>query len=237
MLSAVASRPRAAWKRAAIGLAAAAAAAVVYVQISRPPAAVVMSVDGDVRVERGGREEALSAGQALAPASRLLTNAGHLDVALFDRARVSVGPEARLVVGQGFPAARLERGRAAFEVLPGKKEFRVETPAGDVVVVGTAFEIEIINRGEEGRQMSGRAKLGLGAVAVGAASIAALVHVSRGSVRVENQEGEVAVKTGQAVTLAAGEAPQVVESDDAKEREAAGRPPWPPLGWLWKTRN
>jgi len=202
------SKSRPGWKPFAVaGILAAAAGIALYVQSRREPPGVVTFVDGAVEVESRGGRSPLSDGSVLEATQRVLTTTGRVEMSLLKRARVSVGPGSVFAVGPGLPAARLERGRASFDVLPGKEQFRVDTPVGSIVVTGTAFEIEVLDIRPEDEDMQRKA-LGLGIAASAVIGIAAVVHVSRGAVRVETNDGNAPVRAGQQVTLIPGESPR-----------------------------
>jgi hypothetical protein len=166
---------------------------------------------GAVQIARDGATRAGRDGQRLRAADLVLTEAGTARLRLEGNATVWLDEGATLVVGRRPDAASVMRGRAAFDVSPGHGPFRVSTPAGEVAVTGTAFEIEVAPQAGHAPgevPMTRKMRGALGAAAVGAV---ALVHVTRGTVLVSG--------AGQSLPLGAGESAQLV-SGRAPERSA-----------------
>lgn len=145
--------------------------------------------------------------------------------------RVAMGPD-EVVVAPGIVArleretklqwsaaatgveARLEMGRARFDVEPGHP-LRVSTDAGVVRVTGTRFEMEMKAMSRNQAFMIGGATL--------AGTIALMVSVERGSVEVSNEHGVVPVAPGERAVSTDADAPRVVEPQrpDGDEDEQA----------------
>jgi hypothetical protein len=106
---------------------------------------------------------------------------------------------------------RVERGGA----------FVVRTPAGDVIVTGTCFRVEV-------HRMSSKHRLIIAAGAGALVAATAVVTVYEGGVRVGNAQGTIRVASGERAVLAAGEAPRVVGGEPHAESPAAERGPSPP---------
>jgi hypothetical protein len=206
--SLVAPRRRASRWALGLGLlgAAAAGAALVLLLRPAPPVGFVGEV-AEVEVEGAdGRRKQRSTGAGLRPGDRVRARQVPVRLRLGARAVATLerGAVVRLLGGPG--AAMVERGRARFEVTPGRDEFRVRTPVGDVVVLGTAFEVRVAGGESEG----------------GAAI--AFVSVSRGAVRAESGDWSTRVHAGESVTLMAGR-PPVVARQGAEPATAAAPPP------------
>lgn len=97
-------------------------------------------------------------------------------VHLEGHSEVLVGARSRLVF-IGPRTVKLELGRAYFDIHPGRKDFEVLTPNGEVMVLGTAFAVEV-----EARQTR--------------------VTVTRGVVQVSSQDQKAKVTSGRESVLA-----------------------------------
>ncbi|MEO8184996.1 MAG: FecR domain-containing protein, partial [Deltaproteobacteria bacterium] len=115
------------------------------------------------------------------------------------------------------------RGAVTYRVLPGAA-FRVQTPHGNVTVLGTEFRVVVADREEAaGEPMKKR-----WASAAAGATLGALLWVSvdRGSVRLSNHEQELVLRAGQAGAIGSDGIPRLeaaVPSAPADATQAGGR--------------
>jgi len=135
------------------------------------------------------------------------------DVIAAEPRRVSIGER---VVAQMSSGAHLrwsgdeawqDSGEVSYEVEPGSP-FRVRTPHGSVVVLGTVFRVVVAERGAaEGEAMQKHWAIAGG----GAATLGALLWVSveRGSVRLEQGSAALVVGAGQAGAIGADGVPHL----------------------------
>jgi uncharacterized small protein (DUF1192 family) len=166
-------------------------------------------VRGALDLTRGGATLAAGAGEALAVADVVRARNGAVRLRLDGEATVVLEEGGALSVGQRPAAAYLLRGRAAFDVVPGHGPFRVTTPAGEVSVTGTAFEIDVVPPGTEAMTMKRTTLARAGLAAAGVAGALALVHVTRGSVNVRSGGRTVALTAGQSAQMISDRAPEL----------------------------
>jgi hypothetical protein len=204
---------------------AAAAAALVWFWLTTSAAALVEHATPGAQVARAGHLQPARSGLRLAAGDRVRVAEGNVRLRLGNRASVSLEHGGELVVSPPRAAARLESGRGSFEVDPGRGEFRIETPVGAVVVTGTAFEIQILKSAgpppatrddKPESDMTNKKLVSIGAGAV-AATVAVVVHVSRGGVEVQTRDGSASVGKDQTVALIPGTtpSPRALESPGA----------------------
>lgn len=147
------------------------------------------------------------------------------DVIAAEPRRVSIGER---VVAQMSSGAHLrwvgdevwqDRGEVSYDVVPGAP-FRVATPYGSVVVLGTVFRVVVAERGAaEGEGMQKHWAMAGGA----AASVGALLWVSveRGRVRLEQGGTELLLAAGQAGAIGADGIPHLESSAPHARAEVA----------------
>jgi ferric-dicitrate binding protein FerR (iron transport regulator) len=108
---------------------------------------------------------------------------------LFPRSRARVAPR----------GLTLDAGDAAFQVSPGREPFIVRTPAADVTVLGTEFQVHLIGDDEMNRK----------SIAAGS-GVLLTVAVVTGIVRVSNDRGEVLLRAEESAAARTGEGPRRV---------------------------
>jgi ferric-dicitrate binding protein FerR (iron transport regulator) len=84
-------------------------------------------------------------------------------------------------------AVGLDRGGGNFKVLPGPRQFRVETALGSVTVLGTEFSVKLDTKAKLDRKRSGNEKPSRGSEKPGRGRATLTVAVVEGSVKVECQ--------------------------------------------------
>ncbi|HEV3029053.1 MAG TPA: FecR domain-containing protein [Planctomycetota bacterium] len=97
----------------------------------------------------------------------------------------------------------LDAGDAAFRVRPGRDPFIVRTPAADVTVVGTEFQVHLIGEEEMNRK----------SMAAGS-GLLLTVAVVTGIVRVSNDHGEILLRAEESAAARTGESPRRVTQAD-----------------------
>jgi len=97
----------------------------------------------------------------------------------------------------------LDAGDAALRVAPGREPFVVRTPAADVTVVGTEFQVRLI-----GEEKMNRKSL------VAGSGILLTVAVVTGIVRVSNDRGDVLLRADESAAARPGEAPRRISDAD-----------------------
>jgi hypothetical protein len=204
-------------RRAGWLVAAAACAVAIAWWVARPRGSI--EPGGALEVIRAGASIALGPGQPLIAEDLVRTRAGaSARLRLGDHTLVDLGPSSNLRV-RGTPL--LVRGWAAFEVSPDRGGLRVETPAGDVVVTGTAFEVEVVPFGKEIATMKATT---IGIFAGAAIGALALVHVTRGTVTLQSAGATVPLQAGQSGQMITGGAPEATRgSGPAPEERLASQ--------------
>ncbi|MBV8878598.1 MAG: FecR domain-containing protein [Planctomycetaceae bacterium] len=113
------------------------------------------------------------------------------------------GSRATLSAGSRGHVARrglaLDVGEAAFRVAPGRERFVVRTPAADVSVVGTEFQVRLL-----GEDPMNRTSL------VAGSGVLLTVAVVTGIVSVSNGHGDVTLRADETASVRKGEAPRRV---------------------------
>jgi ferric-dicitrate binding protein FerR (iron transport regulator) len=114
--------------------------------------------------------------------------------------------------------ARLQQtaGDVFYRVEPGKA-FVVDTPAGEVRVLGTCFRVEVTEMKPGAQKL---VSAGAGAML----SAAVLVTVYEGKVRVQNEHGRADVVAGESARAEAGRAPMAVRGEAAGPQVASAGP-------------
>ena len=121
------------------------------------------------------------------------------------RTEARIGARAQAVLEPGasvtWKSGRVqqERGDVFYRVEPGSS-FVVETPAGDVVALGTCFRVQVRERAQEGTTEMNRQKL-IGAAAGTALGGAALVLVYEGRVQLSRASDTLELSAGEAGQL------------------------------------
>ncbi len=142
------------------------------------------------------------------PVDGELTAGVRTSLPLAKRAIVVAEKDAHLawhVAASGAATIEQTTGRVFYRVEPGDS-FVVSTPAGDVVVQGTCFTVDVDEKknSEEASAMKG---LILGGVLGAALSHVATVTVYEGKVSAQNAQGQLAVSAGEAAQMHSGMAP------------------------------
>jgi hypothetical protein len=97
----------------------------------------------------------------------------------------------------------LDAGEAAFRVAPARERFVVHTPAADVTVVGTEFQVRLL-----GEEPMNRKSLAAGS------GVLLTVAVVTGIVSVSNDRGEVLLRADETASVRPGEAPRRITEAD-----------------------
>jgi hypothetical protein len=166
-----------------------------------PPRAVATEVRNEAVLIEGNVERRINRGDLIEPGRSVRTRAGALL-----RLRYRSGSELcvngstalSLVAGEGAPGVSLDRGEVYVETVPADKGFRVETPHGRIVDLGTRFGVET--------------EIGRGTTVV----------VAEGKVEASTEAGKVGLETNQEVLLARLTSPpgEVREARDLENRLA-----------------
>ncbi len=127
------------------------------------------------------------------------------------RAMVSALENARIQVRDGGSRLQLAAGAARFSVEPGREPFVVETPCGDVRVIGTEFEVRIMRKQ---RWAAG----GLGVAVLVTAGVVTF-DVGGGSAHVEAGELLVADSGGVRRTFTASGVVELLDEANALQRD------------------
>jgi hypothetical protein len=96
--------------------------------------------------------------------------------------------------------------------------FTLVTPAGEVVVLGTCFRVEV-----DPMRLVGQTKVGF--VAGAALATAVVVTVYEGRVRLANGQGQRELEAGEQGSFAAGQAPRLVAASEPAVARPAAHPP------------
>ncbi len=146
------------------------------------------------------------------------------EVAVDERAQAVLEAGARLRWtrdGAGLSVAQ-EKGAVFYRVDKGSEAFEVHTLAGDVVVLGTCFTVELI--AEEPRVKEPTMKRQTWAMGAASTAVAAIavVTVYEGRVSLRNAQGEAAIGAGEQAVMQAGHAPRSRQpvADDEKGAKA-----------------
>lgn len=180
----------------------------------RPRTTYLESATGrpTVQVIRAGAPLALGPGQGLHDDDLVHTReAASARIRLGQHVVLDLGPASRLRV-LGPAAAFLASGSASFDVRPGQGGLRVETPAGDVIVTGTAFDVEVVPLKKEREPMKPMTIGIFGGALIGAV---ATVQVSRGSVSLRAAGESLPLAAGQSGQMRTGRAPGYARADGA----------------------
>jgi ferric-dicitrate binding protein FerR (iron transport regulator) len=201
-------RPR---TRRALGMGALAAACLLVLAwwIARPRGPRAVEAIGQVVLARAGAPVPLTRGQLLREKDIVRTQEGRALLRLDGDAELTLEERTTVRLGARPFAVWLERGRARFEVEPGHGDFRVRTPAGEVAVTGTAFEVEVVPINKEADVVK---RLTLGFVGASAVGAIVLVYVTRGSVEVRGEGDPITLTAGQSAELVSGQRAEPVPS-------------------------
>jgi WD40 repeat protein len=195
------------------------AVAPIVARVSATAGEVVVAGDG------GDLETPVGPGFDLREGRSLTTRAGATTaLRLADGSVVAVNSDSSLRLGPGRDfgvSAYLIHGRVRCRVRPGDAPFRIATPRGEVVAVGTEFEVAYAPAGDEGgSRVSQRDPTGVSVMTrSGGLPLAAVLTVVVASGAVEFRDvpnargaGLVAAVNAQEVLVASGdEAPRVVK--------------------------